>query len=290
MFSMLDLPSPSEIKYFQQLANTKHITRASELLGITQPTLSSAIKRLEEKLGVDLLLRSKKGVELTPAGYSFLEKSWEISQLWQQLTLNVKNKSECLRDSYKLGVHPSVAIICLPLGLKALRKKYPETNLQITHKLSRGVNEQILKKEVDFGIVVNPRRHPELVLKKLCEDEVRVWRKGNSKSDLLIYDPNLFQSSYILQKLKKHHTYSSVMEVESLELIRELGIAGVGDVILPTRVAHSPTRKTSLKTIEAFPVFKDEFYFVWNVNSQFNQKEKEYLRSFVGLLQEALNV
>jgi DNA-binding transcriptional LysR family regulator len=285
---MLDLPSPSEIKYFQQLANTKHITRASELLGVTQPALSSAIKRLEEKLGVSLLLRSKKGVELTAAGYTFLEKSWEINQLWEQLSLDVKDKSESLRDSYKLGVHPSVAIICLPLCLGQLQKLYPETNLQVSHKLSRGVNEQILKKEVDFGIVVNPRRHPELVLKKLCEDEVRIWKKGKRSSDLLIYDPNLFQSSYILQKLRGKHSYANVMEVESLELIRELGMAGVGDVVLPTRVAHKPYSSSSLLALEESPIFKDEFFFVWNVNSNFNQKEKDYLRSFVSLLKEGL--
>ena len=69
------LPNPAEILYFLEVASTLNISRAAERLGITQPTLSLAVQRLEATLGTPLLLRGKTGVRLTKAGSKFATQS-----------------------------------------------------------------------------------------------------------------------------------------------------------------------------------------------------------------------
>ena len=75
--------SQAELKYFLEVANTKNLSRASERLGISQPTLSVAIKRLENSIGTELLIRQKRGVALTQAGKQLLIHAKQLLQYWE---------------------------------------------------------------------------------------------------------------------------------------------------------------------------------------------------------------
>lgn len=289
---MKELPSPTEIQYFKCLAEVGNVTRAADLVGLTQPALSSAIKRLEEKVGYEMFIRSKKGVELNRSGKLFLQRSSELMSHWQSISIDLDKASKSIREEFRIGIHPSVAIICLPQALQKFKKAYPGISLKLAHDLSRNVNEQILKKEVDFGIVVNPRKHPDLILKKICDDEVKIWSSltHNIKNRTLIYDQNLFQSNYIVSKIAKTKQYTEFIEVGSLELIREMGLAGNGDVVLPQRVANKPNQKVSFKAIKQSPTYKDEFYFVRNQQSEFNLQEKQMIRFLYDCIYKNLNL
>ncbi len=62
------IPSPTDLKYFMEVAQTQNVSRAAERLGISQPSLSLAIRRMEQSVGAPLLIRSKRGVTMTQAG------------------------------------------------------------------------------------------------------------------------------------------------------------------------------------------------------------------------------
>ena len=81
------LPSPTEILYFNEIAKTSNLSRAAERLGVTQPTLSLALKRLEDTIGMPLMIRSKTGVQLTRAGQKLLTKSLTILENSQRLLM-----------------------------------------------------------------------------------------------------------------------------------------------------------------------------------------------------------
>lgn len=286
-----EIPSAQEIEYFQVLREHGHMTRASEELGVTQPTLSSALKRLEEKLGVNLFVRTKKGLELTPEGGVFGRRADALIDQFKDLGDQLKASVSGLKSHYLYGIHPSVAIICLPTTMPDIAKEYPELSFKFHHGVSREINEKIISKEIDFGIVVNPTSHPDLILKKICNDEVKVFRAiGAKKSETLVYDSKLFQSSFIVNKLKsKGLHYKRYLELGSLELIRELGISEVGDVILPTRVANRPQEKARFKEVSNTPMFKDEFFFVWNSTKSWNKAEREFLRKVAALLKDKIS-
>ena len=71
-----------DIRYFNVISHTLNMTRASEILGVAQPTLSYAIKRLEKELGGDLLIRLKNGVQLTRLGEDFYKQGRIVLFEW----------------------------------------------------------------------------------------------------------------------------------------------------------------------------------------------------------------
>jgi len=162
-------PSFSDITYFIEVASTLNITRAAGRLGVTQPTLSAAIKRLEATLGIDLLVRSKSGVQLTKAGIEFVTKSRQLLLNWDQIKADVLNTRDAICGEYIIGCHPSVALYSLSGFLPGLISVNRELSIKLVHDLSRKITEKVINFEADFGIVINPIKHPGHLSPKLLK-------------------------------------------------------------------------------------------------------------------------
>lgn len=258
------LPTSSEIEYFLEVSKTLNITRASERLGVSQPTLTLSLKKLEDRLGAALLIRKKSGVELTKFGFQFQTEAKVLMEQWQRIRQVATREEQGLRGRYTIGVHPSVAIYALPEKLRQLMTKNPELEVQLVHDLSRKVTEQVIRSKVDIGIVVNPLPHPDLVIQKWGEDQVTLWKTPTLKNnDVLIYDPDLKQALNLLEKLAKAGVkFKREIHSGSLEVIRGLTEEGVGVGILPSRVAAlAHPRLTVIKA--GAPKFEDEICLVY---------------------------
>lgn len=231
------------LKYFKTVARLGNMSRAAQELHVSQPTLTVSIRKLEETLGTVLLERSKKGVSLTPAGLQIYQYSDQMIELWEEMLREAGSVDQAVKGTIRLGVHPSVARYTLPSLLRDLLEDNTQLNVQLYHDLSRNVLQMILDNVVDAGLVINPEKHPDLIIKELLEDEVTVWkRKGCTLNDVLIFDPSLFQVQSILEKLKrKNFRYMRQISSSNLEVIASLLSSGTGHAILPKRVAtHHP--------------------------------------------------
>ncbi|HSI03546.1 MAG TPA: LysR family transcriptional regulator, partial [Myxococcota bacterium] len=164
---MFTLPAPHDIHYFIEVAETLNMSRAAEKLGVRQPTLSLAMKRLEDVVGVPLLVRGKTGVQLTHAGRRFLANSRQLLEQWNEVRTLAHREETELAGRYSLGVHPSVALGTLPLFLPRLLRTFHDLEVHLVHESSREVTELIINFQVDFGLVVNPRPHPDLTITPL---------------------------------------------------------------------------------------------------------------------------
>lgn len=290
------LPSFNDLSYFFEVSETKNISRAAERLGITQPSLSSAIKRLEDSLGAQLLVRSRTGVQLTKAGVQLAAKGRLFLLNWEQLKSEVNRREQSVAGEYVLGCHPSVALYTLPHFLPGLVQDYPEIEVKLVHDLSRKITEGVISFAIDFGIVVNPVKHPDLVIKELYTDSVCFWtakkpsptQKVDSGEAVLICDPNLTQVQKLLGELqKKKINFKRTIYSPNLEVITEMVMSGVGVGILPTRVA---TRHSSfeLQVLEKqFPQFKDRICLVYRGDSQKTKGHSVILESIKNSSQSA---
>lgn len=255
---------------------TLNFTRASEKIGITQPTLSYAIKRLENELGGELFIRLKNGVRPTALGEEFMQQAGKLLFEWEQVKKIAHDQNSEIKGTFSLGMHPSVALYSLDHFLPELTKNYPKLTFELHHGLSRVITEQVVSWKIDFGIVVNPKPHPDLVIKELCKDRVTLFKKAKSKNKLII-DPNLKQVESIVKKLKIQQ-YEGVHTSTDLEVIAKLTSMGEGIGVLPSRVA---AKYKHISMVQDAPDFHDKICLVYRVEKQKSLAAKKIIEVII---------
>ena len=266
------LPSSIELTYFIEIATTLNISRAAERVGVSQPSLSLAVQRLEHSMGTALLVRSRKGVTLTQAGQQLFLHARDLLQRWEKIKTSALASSTEIQGRYIIGCHNSVALYSLPKSITGILKEHSRLELHLVHDLSRRITERVIQAEIDIGIVVNPVRHPDLIIHRLCSDEVALWVKKYEKNTdifcdnpILICDGELLQTQYILKKLRYSRiVFNRVLNTSSLELISAMTAEGAGIGIIPGRVAE----QYALKKYPRTPTFRDEICILIRVENK----------------------
>ena len=286
------IPSATDLHYFLEIAETRNMSRAAERLGVSQPALTLAMVRLEESLEQPVLLRGKTGVQLTKAGEKLVNQARNLLFEWERI------KSEAMRDEnelagrYSIGCHSSVAMYTLPFCLPKILEEFPNLQLSVIHDLSRKVTENVISFKTDYGIVVNPVPHPDLVIKYLYEDKVSLWTgPGSSKTQnlksgrgVLILEPELLQTQDILKQLAKRKIlFSRTISSSNLEVITALVAAGAGIGILPGRVA-TRIRSQNLKPVDSGVSFLDRIALIYRADAQNSEASRVLARKIFELL------
>lgn len=265
------LPSAAELAYFLEVSSTLNLSRASERLGISQPSLSLAIKRLEQAIGTPLFVRHKQGVTPTQAGKQLVLHARQLLQYWENTKSEALASHQEVQGYFTLGCHSSIAIYLLSELLANLLEQHPKLEIHLKHDISRRITEQVVNLSIDIGIVVNPYKHPDLIIRKLCNDEVTFWvgegtrptQNIHSKQAIILCEPDLTQTQSLLKKCKKLGIHPErIMTMNSLEVIASLTASGCGIGILPTRVAQA-MYPDKLKRVPKAPIYSDEVCLVY---------------------------
>jgi DNA-binding transcriptional LysR family regulator len=236
------IPSPNDLLYFLEVANLSNLSRAAETLGISQPSLTMAMRRLEEAVGTTILLRHQRGVTLTRAGTQLLSHTRLLLQHWEMIKSETLASKDEIQGAFTIGCHTSLARYALPRFLPDLLAKHPRLDIKLEHERSRKMTEQVINLHLDLGIVVNPTRHPDLVITLLDTDTVTLWHNDQltANSAVLLCDPDLSQTQVLMKAMKKQgHDYARLVPSNNLEVIADLTASGCGIGILPANVARS---------------------------------------------------
>ena len=156
-----------KLRYFQTVAKTLHFRRAAALLNVSQPPLSKSIKTLEDELGTQLFLRSKRRVELTPAGEVLLKRCEKIFQELEDAKTEVKRYSRGEKGTIRIGCEDGTTFSVLPSVLQTFKRRYPAISCSV---ITQPVAQQISglrAGDLDAGIVPLPIDDPELDLIKV---------------------------------------------------------------------------------------------------------------------------
>jgi len=267
-----------DLENFYYVSGHKSFSFASKMLGVTQPTLSESIKRLEKELGLILFYRSKVGISLTPHGEQVLGKV--------KYLLNIKTEIESIAQEgdqtsqiFKVGCHPIIGRYFLTPFLQVLYKKYSKITINLTHSHSWEVQRFIQDGKIDIGVVVNPIRNPDLIIKRICYDKICIWKSAiaSFRKDQFIADIGLTQVQSILRSWEgapSRHISSS-----DFQLIGELTEGGMGYGILPERFVSM--EKLKLKKVFPTNFFKDEFSLVYRPEFGKSEVERFFTESLV---------
>lgn len=285
------LPSAEELEYFLEICAVLNFSRASQKLGISQPSLSLAVMRLEKTIGTKLFVRHKHGVSLTQAGKQLLLHARQLLQHWENTKSLALASQEEVQGYFTLGCHSTIAIHTVSGFLSVLLENYPKLELHLKTDISRRITEQVISLSIDIGIVVNPFKHPDLIIRKLCDDEVTFWvgdgkrkiQDIHSRQSVILCDPHLSQTQYLLDKIKKSGIISErIITVDSLEVVASLTASGCGIGILPGKVAKT-LYPDKLKRVPKTPVYSDEICLIYrdeNRNVQAIQTISDEIKRF----------
>ena len=164
----------TELRYIVALAQERHFGKAADRCFVAQPTLSVAIKKLEDRLGVAIFERGKSGVQVTPIGQRIVEQAQRVleeSHKIEDLAHAGKNQ---LSSPLKLGVIYTVGPYLLPHIIPQLRQMAPDMPLEIEENFTGVLRHRLRDGLLDAIIIALPFKEPDVLTKPMFDEDFEI--------------------------------------------------------------------------------------------------------------------
>ena len=243
------------LRYFRAVAEELHFGRAAMRLHIAQPPLSQQIRQLERELGVGLLTRNTRKVELTPAGEAYLARVVAILDAVDEAGLQAQRIAHGLEGHLAIGCVGSATYSLLPRLVRALGEALPGVDVSVRGEmLAPAQISALLAGEIDLALLRPPVDHPGIVLETVRRDRLLVALPDghilSARDDLRIAD--LRDEQFITHAGHDRSAMNSLLmamcadagflpqvrhEVEETSTLVTLVAAGLGVAIVPAPTA-----------------------------------------------------
>lgn len=198
------MPPPAGIelrhlRYFVAVFDELHFGRAAERLHIAQPPLSQAIRKLEEALGVQLLVRTSRAVEATPAGVILAEEARRALATFEFAVSEARQAGRA-DSTLRMGCVSYLPNSRLQLFLTELKKRDEHVQHEVTHLPGAEQVDRLRSGQLDLGVFMNPDDYPELEYEPLFPSEQisAIVRKGDRLAEKPVLRPEDLASATIL--------------------------------------------------------------------------------------------
>lgn len=158
-----------QLRYFKAVAEELHFQRAARKVNITQPSLSNQIKSLEEELGVTLLARDRKSVELTEAGEVFWDHCDAILASVEKAVDETKHAAGLEKLTLKLGTRFFINLPIFTTSVMATRLADPNITIEQIDMPTNEVENAVKEGTIDIGFAPSGIKHPALIVKKIID-------------------------------------------------------------------------------------------------------------------------
>ena len=245
-----------ELRYLAAVAEHRHFGRAAEACNVSQPTLSSQIRKLEDELGVMLIERTNKRVSMTPVGSQILVHAQRALAEAGQMEAVARAARDPLQGPLKLGVIPTLAPYLMPLILKPLRQAYPGLTIELWEDQTRALIEGLRNHRLDAALLATAPDAPEIteialfnepLLVALPPDHRLAKAKAVSEEELaeellVLAEGHCLSNQALAACGTKHGPRSGLqsgMQAATLETLVNLVSAGYGSTLIPALAASS---------------------------------------------------
>jgi len=160
------------LRSFLTVAETGAITEAAERIGVTQPALSRRLQQLEDHLGVELLVRSRKGATLTEMGRLVRNEAQVIVARYEQLREMVASQQRLEGGTVRIGGGATAVSFILPEAIAAFQAAHPQVRFQMREAGSSEIADDVAAGQLELGVVTLPVRDRELRITPLTNDRV----------------------------------------------------------------------------------------------------------------------
>jgi len=278
----------TELRYIIAVARERHFGRAAETCFVSQPTLSVAVKKLEEELGLTLFERGPGEVTVTPPGQKIVEQAQRVLEEAARVREIAAAGRDPLVGPLRLGAIYTIGPYLLPKLVPVMRRNAPQMPLLIQENFTHNLSGSLKSGEVDVILIALPFEEPGIATRAVYDEPFLVavpkghaWqeRKRISSDELaresllLLGEGHCFRDQVLdichVVRSRDRSSLAKTVEGGSLETIRQMVASGVGVTVLPsTAVGASgsadlirvlpfarpaPTRRVGLAWRRSFP-------------------------------------
>lgn len=156
---------------FIHAAESTTFAEAAEKLHVTQPALSSAIKKMEQQIGGLLFSRTTRRVELTPEGQTFLPTAKRLVSDWDEAIQDMQNLFAMNQGTLRIAAMPSFAESRLPISLKQYHKRWPNIRIRVIDVVMEDVIDAVLSGRAELGFTFKPDNMDGLEFSPIWQDQ-----------------------------------------------------------------------------------------------------------------------
>ena len=291
----------TELRYVIALAQEKHFGRAAEKCFVSQPTLSIAIKKLEDNLGLQVFERSKSQVIATIAGLEIIAKAQLVIESVAKIEDFAKSNIDQFSNPLKIGAIHTVGPYLFPNLITTINEQNSKLKLVIEEDITTNLSEKLARGELDAIIIAKPYEHPNTICLDLYHEPLDViipanhaWKSKkkldpselNDQTILLLGSGHCFRDqvlqicpkcSFSKPDVKNNHT----LITSSIETIKYMVASNIGISIVPRRSLQGINHKLILAKQFIEPIPKREIILAYR--SSFSRLEA--LNELIKLIQ-----
>ena len=258
-----------DLRYLVALADHRHFGKAAAASFVSQPTLSTQIRKLEEELGVALVERAPRKVMLTPAGREIAERARKIVSDVEQMREAARRSQDPEAGTVRLGMFPTLGPYLLPHVVPEIRDRFPQLELLLVEEKSDVLLARLREGRLDAALLALPVHDDQLHVEFLFEEPFllavpeghALARKGplgigdlSQQKLLLLEDGHCLRDQALDVCQLAGASEKSEFQATSLETLRQMVAANVGVTLLPTLAVKPPVARS--ENIQLVP-FKD---------------------------------
>ena len=248
-----------DLRYLVALADHKHFGRAAAACYVSQPTLSTQIKKLEDELGVPLVERAPRKVMLTPAGRDAAERARRIVAEVEQMKEAARRSQDPEAGTVRLGMFPTLGPYLLPHVVPRIRARFPHLELLLVEEKSDVLLSRLREGKLDAGLLALPvaddQLHTEFLFEEpfvlaVSESHPLAQRGSLTLAELSHQQLLLLEDGHCLREQAldvcrlSGANEKSEFRATSLETLRQMVAADVGITLLPTLAVKPPVARS----------------------------------------------
>jgi len=266
-----------DLKYLVALADLRHFGKAADACFVSQPTLSTQIRKLEDELGVALVERAPRKVMLTAAGQDVVLRARRIVAEVEQMKESARRSRDPESGSMRLGVFPTLGPYLLPHIVPQLRERFPQLELLLVEEKSDVLLQRLRDGKLDAALLALPV-HDEQLHAELLFEEPFVFAapqrhplaaRASVSMALLLEDGHCLRDQALDVCRLSGANEKSGFRATSLETLRQMVAAGVGVTLLPALSVHAPVAQPPNIRVVPFrkPAPSRRIALVWRKSS-----------------------
>ena len=152
-----------QLEYIVALSKTKHFVQAAEMSGVTQPTLSMMIQKLEDELDVKIFDRSKHPIGITAIGNKIVDQAQVVLCQLNKINEMVESEKGDLTGHINLAIIPTVAPYLLPKFFAEFKRNYPELSFKMYEMHTDTIERKLMLGDIDMAILSTPLNNPNIL-------------------------------------------------------------------------------------------------------------------------------